>query len=137
MLMCLQVEYKQQLYQALQCLQPSSVQHPTYTEWQQMTQLVEQQWPFVPRSNGMESRFGQQVFQTLLYMGYQPIQHHDAGDGLHQIDTALLPQSSLPMKVAVEADGTNHYLYEDCRLQGSPEPATRSVLNLHLERPSD
>ena len=132
--MCLQIENKQQIYQALQCLQPSSVQHPTYSEWQQVTRLVEQRWPFMLEGQQTESQFGQEVCHTLLYMGYQTVQHHDAGDGLHRIDTAFLPQSSLPLKVAVEADGENHYLYEDCRLQGSPEPATRSVVtDLHLK----
>ena len=58
-------------------------------------------------------------------MGYQADQQYDCGDGLHEIDIALLPQSGIPVQVAVEVDGETHFLYEDYRLQHSPEPATR------------
>lgn len=58
-------------------------------------------------------------------MGYQAHEHYDSGDGLHEIDIALLPQKGIPVKIAVEADGNKHFLYEDCRLHNAPEPATR------------
>ena len=113
-----------QLYQAVQHLQPSSQQHPCYSDWQHVAQLVEQRWPLSPQLSE-ESRFGIEVYRTLMQMGYQASQAHDCGDGLHEIDIALLPQIGIPVKVAVEVDGEFHFLYEDCRLQHSPEPATR------------
>ena len=113
-----------QLYQAVQHLQPSSQQHPSYSDWQQVAQTVVQRWPFSAQLSE-ESRSGIQVYHTLLQMGYQASQSYDSGDGLHEIDIALLPQSGIPVKVAVEVDGLPHFLYEDSRLQHSPEPATR------------
>ena len=122
----LQVLCMRQLYQAVQHLQPSSQQHPSYSDWQQVAQLVVQQWPMSAKPQpSEESRSGIQTYHTLLHMGYQALQSHDSGDGLHEIDIALLPQSGIPVKVAVEVDGEPHFLYEDCRLQHSPEPATR------------
>ena len=122
----LQVPSKQQLYQAVQHLQPSSQQHPSYSDWQRVAQVVVQQWPLSANPEpSRESRSGIQVYHTLLQMGYQADQQYDCGDGLHEIDIALLPQSGIPVKVAVEVDGLPHFLYEDSRLQHSPEPATR------------
>lgn len=62
---------------------------------------------------------------SLLQMGYQAMEHYDSGDGLHEIDVVLLPQEGIPVKVAIEADGIFHYLYEDLRLLRLPEPAVR------------
>ena len=58
-------------------------------------------------------------------MGYQAFEHYDSGDGLHEIDIALPAQPRIPIRVAIEADGCHHFLYEDYRLHQSPEPATR------------
>ena len=122
----LQVLSRQQLYQAVQHLQPSSQQHPSYSDWQQVAQTLEQRWPFSPESRSWkESDTGIQVHHTLLQLGYQALLSYECGDGLHKTDIALLPQSGIPVKVAVEVDGESHFLYEDSRLQRSPKPATR------------
>ena len=52
-------------------------------------------------------------------------EHYDTGDGLHIIDIAMLPQQGIPSWIAVEADGSSHFLYEDYRLQFGPATATR------------
>ena len=52
-------------------------------------------------------------------------EHYDSGDGLHFIDIVLLPQRRIPAKIAVEADGVSHFLFEDYRLQFGPTPAKR------------
>ena len=61
----------------------------------------------------------------LRLMGYEVIEHCDSGDGLHFIDAALLPSATVPCKIAIEVDGTPHFLYEDFRLDKGPNPATR------------
>ncbi|DBA73296.1 TPA: hypothetical protein ACH3X1_011352 [Trebouxia sp. C0004] len=37
----------------------------------------------------------------------------------------MLPQPKVPCKVAIEADGHTHYLFEDYRLDKGPHPGTR------------
>ena len=58
-------------------------------------------------------------------MGYHALPSHQSEDGLHDIDMALLPQKNLRHKVAVEADGWSHYLYEDFGMDSAVKPATR------------
>ena len=58
-------------------------------------------------------------------MGFEAIGHYDSGDGLHYIDIALVPQKGVPCKIAVEVDGATHFLFEDFRLDRSPEPGKR------------
>ena len=79
----LQVLSRQQLHQAVQQLQPSSQQHPSYSDWQGVAHFVVQQWPLSAKPEYPESRSGLQVYQTLLQMGYQAFQLYDCGDGLH------------------------------------------------------
>ncbi|KAL0050383.1 hypothetical protein WJX82_010131 [Trebouxia sp. C0006] len=44
----------------------------------------------------------------------------DSEDGLHPVDIALLPQAKVPCKVAIEADGEFHFLYESYKLDKGP-----------------
>lgn len=107
--------------------------------WLQMAHSVQQQWPLTTDPLGKQSPFELKIYSTLLNMGYEAITTFDSDDGLHFIDIALLPQKKLPCKVAIEADGISHFLYEDYRLQNAPHPATRyntslqPVLNYALQ----
>ena len=125
-MMCLQIEQAWQLHQAVQCLQPRLEQDPSDSEWHRLASHVRQQWPLPSHpAESEDSRFGASVSLILQLMGYQALQLYEAGDGLHEVDIALLPQRDIPVKVAIELDGQTHYLYEDCKLQYSPEPARR------------
>ena len=90
-----------------------------------MTYSVQQQWPLSRDPVGKQSPFELKIYYTLINMGYEAITSYDSEDGLHFIDIALLPQKKLPCKIAVEADGISHFVYEDYRLQNAPQPATR------------
>ncbi|DBA88400.1 TPA: hypothetical protein ACH3X2_004893 [Trebouxia sp. C0005] len=113
-----------QLYQALQALRPSDKSTPAYTEWFEVTRHVQTEWP-LHQVETLRSPFEEHVYHTFLQMGYQAISHYDSGDGLHYIDIAMLPQPKVPCKVAIEADGHTHYLFEDYRLDKGPHPGTR------------
>ena len=90
----------------------------------QMAHSIQQQWP-LREPHGKQSPFELNIYYTLVQMGYQAVPSYDSEDGLHFIDIALLPQKKLPCKIAVEADGGSHFLYEDYRLENAPGFATR------------
>ncbi|KAL3146839.1 hypothetical protein ABBQ38_014813 [Trebouxia sp. C0009 RCD-2024] len=114
-----------QLYIALQALRPLDSESPAHKDWLQTAHSVQQQWPLATDPAGKQSPFELKIYFTLLNMGYEAITTYDSDDGLHFIDIALLPQKKLPCKIAIEADGISHFLYEDYRLQNAPHPATR------------
>lgn len=89
-----------------------------------MTHSVQQQWP-LRDDKQTQSPFELNIYYSLVQMGYQPVPSYDSEDGLHFIDIALLPQKKLPCKIAVEADGGTHFLYEDYRLDQAPQFPTR------------
>ena len=90
----------------------------------QLAHSIQQQWP-LRELGGTQSPFELKIYYSLVQMGYQAVPSYDSEDGLHFIDIALLPQKQLPCKIAVEADGGTHFLYEDYRLGNAPQPATR------------
>lgn len=90
----------------------------------QMAHSIQQKWP-LRDYHGRQSPFERNIYYALVQMGYQAVASYDSADGLHFIDIALLPQKKLPCKIAVEADGGTHFLYEDYRLENAPKYATR------------
>ena len=89
-----------------------------------MTRRIQTEGPLIGNES-LHSNFENRVFRHLLIMGYEAIQHFDSGHGLHIIDLVLLPSAKVPCKIAIEADGKPHFLHEDCRLDKSPNLATR------------
>ena len=103
----------------------------------QLTQQIQARWPLLEQRD-LKSVFERRIFSHLLIMGYDAVQHYDSCYGLHYIDIALLPSAKVPCKLAIEADGKLHFLYEDVRLGKSPNPAVRyihtSVAKAHTMR---
>lgn len=114
-----QIADVQRMHQALHTLRPLDNMSAAYTEWSEVAHHVQLEWPLRRQPAG-RSRFEDRIYYMLQQMGYEVIAGHDSEDGLHPIDIALLPQAKVPCKVAIEADGEYHFLYESYKLDKGP-----------------